>query len=84
MLTRLHTHHPGEGRGPDGGRRLADVALRYCDLSNWAPAFAGVVRRQARSATISAAISAGKRDAPSATVDTVAQRPSNPALAIAA
>jgi hypothetical protein len=38
---------------------------------------------QSSSATISAAISAGNRDAPSATVETVAHRPSNPAFAIA-
>jgi len=36
-------HHPGEGRGPFGARCQLNAALRYCDLSNWAPAFAGVV-----------------------------------------
>jgi len=36
----LH-YHPGEGR--DWGTSLKEVALRYRNLSNWAPASAGVV-----------------------------------------
>ena len=36
-------HHPGGGRGPIGGLWHVSAAIRYCDLSNWAPAFAGVV-----------------------------------------
>ena len=35
--------HPGGGRGQVGGRCQLNAPLRYCDLSNWAPAFAGVV-----------------------------------------
>ena len=35
----LH-YHPGEGR--DWGTSLKEVALRYRNLSNWAPASAGV------------------------------------------
>ncbi len=36
-------HHPGGGRGPVGGVCQLSDACRYCDLSNWTPAFAGVV-----------------------------------------
>ena len=36
-------HHPGGGRGPIGCGALAYAARGYLDLSNWAPAFAGVV-----------------------------------------
>ncbi len=39
--------HPGGGRGPGGGRCQLRSALRYSDLSNRAPAFAGVVRKGA-------------------------------------
>ncbi|PTW44609.1 hypothetical protein C8J25_10937 [Sphingomonas faeni] len=34
---------PAEAGAQLGNGRLADAALRYLDLSNWAPAFAGVV-----------------------------------------
>ncbi len=35
--------HPGERPGPGWRTSLAEVALRYCHLSNWDPASAGVV-----------------------------------------
>ena len=35
--------HPGEGRGPIGGRSWLRASLRYCGHPNWAPASAGVV-----------------------------------------
>ncbi|VVT21258.1 hypothetical protein SPHINGO391_470174 [Sphingomonas aurantiaca] len=35
--------HPGGGRGPIGGRLQRSAVLPYFHLSNWAPAFAGVV-----------------------------------------
>jgi len=45
FYTLLDLHNvprPGGGRGPVGGTLLIRDALRYCHLSNWAPAFAGV------------------------------------------
>ena len=36
-------HHPGEGRGPVGGRWQRRTARHHSDLPTWAPAFAGVV-----------------------------------------
>ncbi len=44
-----YSYHPGGGRGPVGGRCQLRSALRYCGLSNWAPAFAGVVGKEAGS-----------------------------------
>ena len=41
-----YNDHPGGGRGPGGGRCQLRSALRYCGLSNWAPAFAGVVGKE--------------------------------------
>jgi hypothetical protein len=36
-------HHPGGGRTPIERRCQRTMALRYCHLAKWAPAFAGVV-----------------------------------------
>ncbi|MDB5709443.1 MAG: hypothetical protein JWL96_1513 [Sphingomonas bacterium] len=44
-MERAHSHsyyHPGEGRGPVGKVAEKAASLRYYNLSNWAPAFAGV------------------------------------------
>ncbi len=44
-MVRVHSHsyyHPGEGRGAVGKAAETAVSLRYYNLSNWAPAFAGV------------------------------------------
>jgi hypothetical protein len=38
------TTTPAEAGAQLGNGRLAGVALRYLDLSNWAPASAGVVQ----------------------------------------
>ena len=42
----VQNYHPGGGRGPVGGRCQLRSTLRYCGLSNWAPAFAGVVGKE--------------------------------------
>jgi hypothetical protein len=42
-VLRMNRHLPPRRRpGPSWGTVLTAGARRYCDLSNWAPAFAGV------------------------------------------
>ena len=42
-MTSASNTTPAKAGGQLGNGRLAGAALRYFDLSNWAPAFAGVV-----------------------------------------